>query len=110
VHNEKFNDVYTSPNIFKLTKSRRMSWAGHAARLGGKRNAYKYLVAKPEGKRTLGRLRRRWKKNINIGFEGIGWENVDSIYLDQGWASVEVANGSTYTSTVPLFLHWHVTW
>jgi hypothetical protein len=60
LHNEELRDLYPSPSIIRKIKSRRMRWAGHVARMGEKRNAYKLLVGKPEGKRPLGRPRRRW--------------------------------------------------
>jgi hypothetical protein len=59
LHNEELHNLYSSPNIIRLTKSRRMRWAGHVARMGEKRNAYGILVIKPEGKRPLGRTGRR---------------------------------------------------
>ena len=55
LHNEELNDLYSSPNIFRVIKSRRMRWAGHVARMGERRGAYSVLVGKPEGKRPLGR-------------------------------------------------------
>jgi hypothetical protein len=54
LHNEELLDLYSSPSIIRIIKSRRMRWAGHVARIGGKRNAYRLLVGKPEGKRPLG--------------------------------------------------------
>jgi len=59
LHNEELNDLYPSPNIVRVIKSRRMRWAGHVARMGEERGAYRVLVGKPEGKRPLGRHRRR---------------------------------------------------
>ena len=59
LHNEELNDMYFSPNIFRLIKSRRMRWTGHVARMGERRGVYRVLVGKPEGKRLLGRPRRR---------------------------------------------------
>jgi hypothetical protein len=59
--------LYSSPSIIRTIKSRRMRWAGHVARMGEKRNAYRLLLGKPEGKRLLGRPRRRWVDNIRIG-------------------------------------------
>jgi hypothetical protein len=59
LHNEELRDLYSSPSITGMIKSRRMRWAGHVARMGEKRNAYRLLVGKPEGKRPLGRPRRR---------------------------------------------------
>jgi hypothetical protein len=59
LHNEELRDLYSSPSIIRIIKSRRMRWAGHVARMEKKRNAYRLLVGKPEGKRPLGRPRRR---------------------------------------------------
>jgi hypothetical protein len=59
LHNEELHNLYSSPNIIRLIKSRRMRWAGHVARMGETRNAYRILVRKPEGKSPLGRPRRR---------------------------------------------------
>ena len=64
LNNEGLNDLYCSPNIVRVIKSRRMRWAGHVACMGEKRVAYRVLVGKPEEKRPLGRPRRRWKDNI----------------------------------------------
>jgi hypothetical protein len=66
-----------------MIKSRRMRWAGHVARLGKKRNAYRILVRKPEGKRTLGRQRRRWLVNIKMDVIEIGWDGMVWIDLAQ---------------------------
>jgi hypothetical protein len=73
----------SSPNIIRTIKSRRMRWAGHLARMGEKRNAYRLLVEKPEGKRLLGRPRRRWVDNIKIYLREIGWDGMDWINLTQ---------------------------
>ena len=59
LHNKELNELYYTPNIVRVIKSRRMRWAGHVARMGEKRGAYRVLVGKPEGKRPLGRSRRR---------------------------------------------------
>jgi hypothetical protein len=61
---EDLHNLYSSPSIIRVTKSRRIRWAGHVARMGEKRNAYKILVGKPEGKRPPGRPRCRWVDNI----------------------------------------------
>jgi hypothetical protein len=67
LHNEELNDLYSSPNIVRVIKSRRMRWAGHVVRKGRRlKNVYRVLVGKPEGKRPLGRLRRRWEDNIKM--------------------------------------------
>jgi hypothetical protein len=64
-----------------MIKSRGMRWAGHVARMGEKRNAYRILVEKPEGKRPLRRPRRRWMDNIKIDLREIGWDSMDWIYM-----------------------------
>jgi hypothetical protein len=66
-----------------VIKSRRITWAGHVARIGKMRNAYSILVGKPEGKRPLGKPRRRWEDNIRMGLREIEWEGVDCIHLAQ---------------------------
>jgi hypothetical protein len=63
-HNEELYNFYSSPNIIRITKSRRMRWRGHVVKMGNKRNACRILVGKPEGKRPLGRPRRRWWKML----------------------------------------------
>jgi hypothetical protein len=66
LHNEELNDLYSIPNIVRVVKSR-MRWAGHVARMREERGVYRVLVGKPEGKRSLGRPRRRWKDNGSSG-------------------------------------------
>jgi hypothetical protein len=73
--------LYSSPSIIRIIKSRRMRCAGHVARIGEKRNAYRLLARKPEGKRPLGRPRRRWVNNIRMDLGEVGWGNVDWIGL-----------------------------
>jgi hypothetical protein len=76
--------------VVLIIKSRRMSWARHVARIGEKRNAYRLLMGKPEGKRPLGRSRRRWVDNIKMDLLEIGWGGVDWIGLAQDknkWSS-----------------------
>jgi len=68
LHNEELNDLYCSPNIVRVIKLRRMRWAGHVACMGERRGVYRVLVGKPEGKRPLGKPKRRWEDNIKIGF------------------------------------------
>jgi hypothetical protein len=80
LHNEEFHNLYSSPSIIRMIKSRRMRWAGHVARMGEKRNAYRILVWKPERNEPLGRSRRRWVDNIKMDF---GWGGMDWIYLAQ---------------------------
>ena len=64
LHNEELNDLYCSPSIVRVIKSRRMKWAGHVACMGERRGAYRVLVVEPEGKRPLGRPRHKWEDNI----------------------------------------------
>ena len=66
LHNEELNDLYSSPKIARVIKSRRMRWAGHVARMEEVRGVHKVLVGKLEGKRPLGRPRRRWENNIKV--------------------------------------------
>ena len=72
LHNEKLNDLYSSPNIVRLIKSRRMRWTGYVARMEEGRGVHKDLVGKPEGKRPLGRPRRRWEDNIKTDLQEVG--------------------------------------
>jgi hypothetical protein len=83
LHNKKLRDLYSSPSIIRIIKSRRMRWAGHVARMGEKSNAYRLLVGKPEGKRPLGRPRRKWVDNIRMELGEVGWGYVDWIGLAQ---------------------------
>jgi hypothetical protein len=73
LHSEELHNLYSSPDIIRQVKSRRMRWAGHAARMGEDRKLYKVLVGKPEGKRPLGRPRRRWEDGIRMDLREIGW-------------------------------------
>ena len=72
LHNEELNDLYSSPNIVRVVKSRRMRWAGHVASMEEERGVHKVLVGKPDGKRQLGRPRRRWEDNIKMDLEEVG--------------------------------------
>jgi hypothetical protein len=83
LHNEDLRDLSSSPSIITIIKSRRMRWAGHVARKGEKRKAYRLLVGKPERKRPLGRPRRRWVDNIRMDLGEVGWGDVDWIGLAQ---------------------------
>jgi hypothetical protein len=83
LHNEELNDVYFSPNIVRVIKSRRMRWKGHVARIGQERGVYRVLVGKPEGKRPLDRPRRRLEDDIRMDLQEVGGGSVDWIGLAQ---------------------------
>ena len=81
--NEEVNDLYSSPNIVQVIKSRRMRWAGHVARMDEERGVYRVLVAKPEGRRPLGRPRLRWVDNIRTDLQVVGCGYMDWVRLAQ---------------------------
>jgi hypothetical protein len=83
LHNEELHILYSSPNIIRQIKSRRMRWAGHVARMGEERNMYRVLMGKLEGKRSLGSPKRRWEDGIRMDLREIGWGSVDWIQLAQ---------------------------
>ena len=83
LHNEELNDLYSSPNIVRVIKSKRVRWAGHVARMGDERGLYRILVGKPEGKRPLGRPRRRLVYNIRMDLQEVGCGCMDWIELAQ---------------------------
>jgi hypothetical protein len=83
LHNEELNDLYSSPNIVRVVKSRRMRWAGHVVRMGEERGVYRVLVGKPEGKRPLVRPKRRWVDNIRMDLQEVGCGYMDWIGLAQ---------------------------
>ena len=84
MHNEELNDLYSSPSIVRVIKSRRMRWAGHVARMGEERGVYRVLVGKPgEKKKPLGRHRRRWEDNIRMDLQVVGCGYMDWIGLAQ---------------------------
>jgi hypothetical protein len=88
LHNEMLHNLYSSPNISRQIKSRRMKYARYVARKGEDRKVYKVLVGKPEGKRPLGR--RRWENGIKMDLTDTGWEGVEWVHLaqdrDRWWA------------------------
>ena len=71
LHNEELSDRYSLPNIARVVKSRRMRWAGHVARMAEGKGVHRVLVGKPEGKRPLGRPRRRWEDNIKMDLQEV---------------------------------------
>jgi hypothetical protein len=82
LHNEELCDLYSSSSIIRIIKSRRMRWVGHVARMGEKRNTYRLLVGKPEGKRPLRRPRHRWVDNIRMDLGEVMWTG--SVWLRIG--------------------------
>jgi hypothetical protein len=83
LHNEELNDLYSSPNIFRVIKSRRMRWAGHVARTVDGGGAHRILFGRPEGRRPFGRTRRRLKDNIKMDLQEVGWRGMNWIDLAQ---------------------------
>jgi hypothetical protein len=81
LHNEELHNLYSSPNIIRMIKSRRIRCVGHVARMGETRNAYRILVGKPEGKSPLGRPRRRWVDNIKMYLREIGWTGSSWLWI-----------------------------
>jgi len=81
LHNEELNDLYSSPNIVRVIKSRRMRWARHVARMGEERRVYRVIVGKLEGRRPLGRPRHRWVNNIRNDLQEVGCGYMDWIGL-----------------------------
>jgi hypothetical protein len=80
LHDEELHNLYSSPSIIRIIKSRRMRWAGHVARMGKRRNVYRLLIGKPEGKRLLGRPKLRWVDNtrfkmylLEVGLDELDW-------------------------------------
>jgi hypothetical protein len=80
LHNKELHGLYALPSIRVIT-ARRMRWAGHVARMGEVRGAYNILVGRPEGRRPLGRTRRRWEDDIKMDLREIGFGDVDWIHL-----------------------------
>jgi hypothetical protein len=83
LHNEVLRNLYSSPSISRMIKSSRMKWGGHVARMEDKRNSYRILVGKSEGKRSLLRPRSRWVNNIKMDVGDIGWGGMELIDLAQ---------------------------
>jgi len=83
LHIEELNNLYSSPSIVRVIKSRRMRWVGYVECMGERRCMYRVLVGKPEGKRPLGRPRHRWEDNIKMDIQKVGSVGLDWIELDQ---------------------------
>ena len=89
LNDEELNDMYSSYNILRVIKSGRMRWAGHVASMGEGRGVHKVLVGKPEGKRPLGRPRRRWEDNINMDLQKVGWR----AWTGSSWLRIGTGSG-----------------
>jgi hypothetical protein len=89
LHSEELHILYSSPNIIRQIKSRRMRWAGHVARMREDRNVYRVLMGKPEGKRLLGRLRRRYENGITMDICEIGWR----VLSGSSWLRIVAGGG-----------------
>jgi hypothetical protein len=83
LHNDEIHSLYSSPNIVRVIKSRKMRWAGHVARMGEERVFYRVLVGRPEVKRPLGKPRRRWEDNFKMDVREIGIDGANWIQLAQ---------------------------
>ena len=81
MHKEELNDLYSSSNIVRVIKSTRMKWAGHVTRMGEERVVYRVFLGKPEGRRPMGRPRRRWVENIKMDLQVVGCGFMDWIGL-----------------------------
>jgi hypothetical protein len=91
LHNEELSDLYSLPNIMRVVKSRRMRWVGHVARTVEGRGVHRVVVGKPEGRRPLGRPRRRWEDNIKMDLQEVGGSFGDWMELAQdrdGWRAL----------------------
>jgi hypothetical protein len=87
LYDEELNDLYSSPNIVRVIKSRRIRWAGHVAHMGEERGPYRVLVGKPEGRRPLGRPRHRWVDNIRMDLQDVG------MWTGLGWRRIGTGGG-----------------
>jgi hypothetical protein len=83
LHNDELHSLYSSPNTVRVIKLRKMMWEGHVARTAEGRGIYRVLVGMPEGRRPLGRLRRRWEDNIKLDLREIGIDGANWIRLAQ---------------------------
>ncbi|KAJ4447071.1 hypothetical protein ANN_09060 [Periplaneta americana] len=100
LHNAELHALYSSPDIIRNIKSRRLRWAGHVARMGESRNVKRVLVGRPEGKRRLGRPRRRWEDNIKMDLREVGYDDREWINLGQVILPVVLYGCETWTLTL----------
>jgi hypothetical protein len=88
LQNKELCDLYSTPNIIRVAKSRRMRWAGHVARMGGRRCAYRVLLGRSEGMGLPGRPRRRWENNIKNVLQQVGCGGLSGLIWLNTWTSV----------------------
>jgi hypothetical protein len=86
LHSDDLNDLCCSLNVIRVIKSRRMKWAGHVARIGERKDVYRVLVGKPEGKRPLGRSKHRWEDNIKNEMGELDW--IDLAQDRNSWRAI----------------------
>jgi hypothetical protein len=98
LRNVELHNLYSSPNMIRMIKSRRMKWAGHVARMGETKNAYRILVGKPEGKRPLGRRRRRWVDNVKM--DRMGWYGLDRTGSEEGPVECSCEHGDEPSGSI----------
>jgi len=101
VHNEELSDLYSSRNIVRVIKPRRMRWVGYVARMGERSGVHMVLVGKPEGKTPLGRPRRRWKNNIKMDIQEVGCGGMDWIELAENRDRVPALMNAVMNHRVP---------
>ena len=101
LHKEELNDLYSLPNIVRVVKSRQMRWEGHVAHMGEDRDVHRVLVGEPEGKRPLGRPRRRWEDNIKMDLQEDGGDREDWMVLAQDRDSWRALVGTMRDFRVP---------
>jgi hypothetical protein len=101
LHNDELHSLYSSSNIVRVIKSRRMRWAGHVACMGEGRGVYRVLVGRPEGKRPLGRPKRRWDDNIKMDLRETGIHGANWIQLAQDRVQLRVCVNTVMNLRVP---------
>ena len=101
LHNEDLNNLYCSPNIVRVIKSRIKRWVGHVARMRERTGVYRVLVGKTQGKRPLGRPRRRREDNIKLYIQEVGWTGMDWIDLAQDRGSWRAIVNAVMSLRVP---------
>jgi hypothetical protein len=104
LHNDELHSLYSSPNVFRVIKSRRMRWTGHVARMGEGRGVYRVFVGRPEGKRPLGRPRSRWEDDTKMDLRKIGvdgrWGELDSVGSGYGPVAGFCENGDEPSGSI----------